>query len=74
MLTEVLGWPLAEAKERLEAQGWQITVRSTLAPRAEDRGEARVVRVKVTGPQQAELTVVYVPHRPCPLCEEESES
>lgn len=71
MLTEVLGWQLAEAREWLEAQGWRITVRSTLAPRAEEQGEVRVVRVKVTGPRQAELTVAYVPHRPCPFCEEE---
>ncbi|MGO0122693.1 hypothetical protein [Desulfothermobacter acidiphilus] len=65
MVEEVLGWPLVEARRRLEEAGWQVVAtRPTLAPGAEAVGEPRVARIREFGNRELELTVVYVPTSP----------
>jgi hypothetical protein len=62
---DVVGYPLEEALQVVEAAGWQATVRTTAPPRSAPAGGLqRVVRQRATHPGELELVVAWERYTP----------
>ncbi|HOJ80886.1 MAG TPA: hypothetical protein PLG72_08565 [Clostridiales bacterium] len=62
-MKDVSGFRLEDAMKQLKAQGYEITVRLTAAPRLRDRGydaDSRVVRQRLLDEKTVELLVCNV--------------
>jgi undecaprenyl diphosphate synthase len=83
-LPEVIGWNVAEAKEKLAAAGWQVEIKETAAParaksdsspsviQPESTGDLRVIRTRIVSEHTVELVAAMQSHLSSVQAESES--